>query len=74
METVEDLLSIDQPDVEKDRSHKGDLNLTSVDAVRIAYDLIGRGVLSEKHLAFVQKETGLAKISSASVISYGSAH
>src|SRR3989344_5782013 len=56
------LLSIDPPDVEKDRNHKGDLNLTSVDAVRIAYDLIGRGVLSEKHLAFVQKETGLNKI------------
>jgi len=29
--------------------------------MRIAYDLIGRGVLSEKHLAFVQKETGLKK-------------
>ena len=62
LETVEDLLSIDPPDVEKDRNHEGDLNLTSVDAVRIAYDLIGRGVLSEKHLAFVQKETGLTKI------------
>ena len=61
-EAVEDLLSIEPPDVEKDRNHKGDLNLTSVDAVRIVYDLIGRGVLSEKHLAFVQKETGLAKI------------
>ena len=36
LETVEDLLSIDPPDVEKDRNHKGDLNLTSVDAVRIA--------------------------------------
>jgi len=60
--TVKDLYSIDLPDVEKDRSHRGDLNLTSVDAVRITYDLIGRGVLSEKHLAFVQKETGLSKI------------
>ena len=36
--------------------------MTSVDEVRIAYDLIGRGVLSKKHLAFVQKETDLAKI------------
>ena len=62
LETVEDLASLDPPDVEKDRNHKGDLNLTSVDAVRIAYDLIGRGVLSEKHLAFIQKETGLTKI------------
>ena len=62
LETVEDLLSIDPQDVEKDRNHKGDLNLTSVDAIRIAYDLIGRGVLSEKHLAFIQKETGINKI------------
>lgn len=62
LEKVEDLLSIEPADVEKDHKHKGDLNLTSVDAVRIAYDLIGRGVLSEKHLTFVQKETGLAKI------------
>jgi len=62
LDIVEDLLSIDMSDIEKDKNHKGDLNLTSVDAVRIAYDLIGRGVLSEKHLAFVQKETGLSKI------------
>ena len=38
------------------------MNLTSVDAVRITYDLIGRGVLSEKHLSFVKKEIGLEKI------------
>ena len=62
LKTVEDLLSIVPPDVEKDRNHKGDLNLTSVDAVRITYDLIGRGVLSEKHLALVHKETKLGKV------------
>jgi hypothetical protein len=62
LDAVESLLEIEQPDVEKDKKHQGDLNLTSVDAIRIAYDLIGRGVLSEKHLAFVQKETGLTKI------------
>lgn len=62
LETVEDLLTIDPADIEKDRNHKGDLNLTSVDAVRIAYDLIGRGVLTEKHLAFIQHETNLTKI------------
>lgn len=61
-ERVEDLLSIEPVDVEKDRLRKGDLNLTSVDAVRITYDLIGRGVLAEKHLAFVQKDTNLEKI------------
>src|SRR3989338_2934185 len=62
LEQVEDLLNIESADVEKDEKHEGDLNLTSVDAVRIAYDLIGRGVLSEKHLAFMQKETGIDKI------------
>lgn len=61
LKKIEDLLSIEATDVEKDKNHKGDLNLTSVDAIRIVYDLIGRGVLSEKHLAYVQKETGLNK-------------
>lgn len=59
---IEDLTIIEASDVKKDKSHEGDLNLTSVDAIRIAYDLIGRGVLSEKHLIFIQKETGLNKI------------
>lgn len=59
LEKVEDLMNIERADVDKDKQHRGDLNLTSVDAIRIAYDLIGRGVLAEKHLLFVQKETGL---------------
>ena len=62
LEKAEDLLEIEQADVEKDKNHIGDLNLTSVDALRIAYDLIGRGVLSEKHIEFIKKETGLNKI------------
>lgn len=62
LEKVKDLLSIESADVEKDETHKGDLNLTSVDAVRITYDLIGRGVLTEKHLAFVESDTKLEKI------------
>ena len=62
LEKIEDLTTIEAPDVEKDKSHEGDLNLTSVDAIRITYDLIGRGVLSEKHLTFIQKETNLNKI------------
>jgi len=59
---LNDLLSIEPADVEKDKVHKGDLNLTAVDAVRIAYDLIGRGILSKEHLAFIQKDVGLEKI------------
>lgn len=62
LEKVEDLSNIEPADVEKDKSHQGDLNLTSVDAIRITYDLIGRGVLSKQHLEFVKKETGIAKI------------
>jgi hypothetical protein len=62
IEKIEDLLSIEQANVDKDKVHQGDLNLTSVDAIRIAYDLIGREVLSDKHLLFVQKETGLDKV------------
>lgn len=59
---ITDILSVERADVEKDKLHKGNLNLTSVDAVRITYDLIGRGVLTEKHLTFIQKETGLERI------------
>jgi hypothetical protein len=62
LETVTDLLSIEPTDVDQDKKRIGDLNLTSVDAIRIAYDLIGRGILSEKHLAFIQKEAELDKI------------
>jgi hypothetical protein len=62
LEKIEDLLEIERADIEKDKNHIGDLNLTSVDALRIAYDLIGRGILSEKHVEFIKKETSLSKI------------
>jgi len=62
LEKIEDLLSIEHPDVDTDKNHHGDLNLTSVDAIRVAYDLIGRGVLNQKHLLYIQKETGLDRI------------
>jgi len=62
LKSIKDLATIELPDVKKDKNHKGDINLTSVDAIRIVYDLIGRGVLSEKHLIFIQKEIGLKKI------------
>jgi len=62
LEKVEDLRTVERADVDKDRIHEGDLNLTSVDAIRIAYDLIGRGILNEKHLEFIKGETKLTKI------------
>jgi hypothetical protein len=62
LEKMDDFLSIETADVQQDKARVGNLNLTSVDAVRIAYDLIGRGVLPEGHLKFIQKETKLDKI------------
>lgn len=59
--TISDLLAIDQSDVEADKMREGALNLTSVDAMRIAYDLIGRGVLTQEHLSFLQQATKLDK-------------
>ena len=62
LEKLDGLLDIERTDVEQDQRRQGDLNLTSVDAIRIVYDLIGRGVLGEDHLSFVQDQTGLDKI------------
>lgn len=56
-----DILKIEKVDAEKDENHKGDLNITFVDAVRIAYDLVGRGVLKEQHVNFVKLKSGLAQ-------------
>lgn len=58
---LSDLLKIEKEDVKKDELHKGDLNVTSVDAIRIAYDLIGRGILTEKHMNFLKKKTGITQ-------------
>lgn len=58
---LQDLLSVDLKDVSLDEQHKGDLNLTSVDAIRIAYDLFGRGVLSEKNLNYIKKTIRIDK-------------
>lgn len=59
MESLEDLLKIDSSDVKKDQDLHGGLHLTSVDAVRIVYDLIGRGILNHQHLEFIKEHTKL---------------
>lgn len=59
LKEIKDLLDIDQSDVEKDENKKGDLNLTSVDALRIAYDLAGRGLLKSGQVAFVKEKLGI---------------
>lgn len=56
-----DILKIERAEVEKDERYKGDLNITSVDAVRIAYDLVGRGVLREQQVNFVKSKIGLTQ-------------
>ena len=61
LKQIGDITSVELEDVEKDKKKKGNLNLTSVDAVRIAYDLIGRKVLSEKHVNFICSNTGIDK-------------
>ncbi len=56
---LNDLLKITPNDIRIDRSKKGDLNLTSVDALRITYDLVGRGILNTKHIEYVKKQLGI---------------
>lgn len=62
LSSLNDLLKIEKTNVKKDEARKGDLNLTSVDAIRIAYDLIGRGILKVKHIDFLKKKTGITQI------------
>jgi len=59
LEDLKELLKIEKSDVVEDENKQGELNITSVDAVRITYDLIGRGILKEKHLKYIKSKTGL---------------
>lgn len=59
LESIADLLKIEFEDVELDADKKGDLNLTRVDTLRIGYDLVGRGVLQQKHLDYIKNEMRL---------------
>lgn len=61
LETIENLRDIETSDVEEDKRRQGDPNLTSVDAIRIAYDLVGRGILTPMHVDFVKKELNQEK-------------
>lgn len=56
---LEDFLKIEKSDVEKDEKRASDLNLTSVDAIRIAYDLVGHGLLKTKQVDFLKKELNI---------------
>lgn len=56
---LKDLLRLDRDDIKTDLKRPSVLNLTSVDAVRIAYDLVGRGLLNRKVIGFIKKELGV---------------
>ncbi len=58
---VRNLLDIEKKNVDEDKVRIGDLNVTWVDAVRIVYDLVGRGILGKKHLNYVIGKSGLEK-------------
>lgn len=59
IDNVDDLLKIERADVDRDKVAKGELNVTSVDAIRMAYDLVGRGVLREEHVIKLQKHLNM---------------
>lgn len=61
IKTIEDLLNIERIDVETDKKAKGRLNVTSVDAIRMALDLVGRGVLKMEHVRQLQDKLNLTK-------------
>ncbi len=56
---IQDLTTITSTEVAADASNTGRPNLTSVDAVRICYDLIGRGVLNVGHLDALTEKLGI---------------
>ncbi len=58
---ISDLLKIDSKDLQEDESKEGDLNITSVDALRIAYDLVGRGILTNSHLDYIKTALGITE-------------
>lgn len=58
---LEDISLIEEKNVKNDERKTGDLNLTSVDAIRIAYDLAGRGVLTKDQVETVKAKAGISQ-------------
>lgn len=59
IEDLRDILVIEQIDIEKDAGKKSGLNMTSVDALRLSYDLVGRGVLKRSHIGKIKSKLGM---------------
>ena len=58
---IKDLLSIDKEDVEVDSKKAINLHLTSVDAIRIAMDMVGQGILEKDIVEFLKSNLGINK-------------
>lgn len=56
---LKDLLKLDSKDVEADIKKSGNLHLTSIDALRITLDLIGRGILKKETFQVFKNELGI---------------
>ena len=56
---IKDVLKIDKKDVKKDESKSMNLHLTSVDAIRIAMDMVGQGVLEKDVVQFLKEKLGI---------------
>ncbi len=56
---IKDILTIDKKDVEEDGKKVMNLHLTSVDAVRIAVDLVGHGILDRDVVQFLKEKLGI---------------
>lgn len=59
IENLQDILVIEQMDVEKDTTKESGLNMTSVDALRLSYDLVGRGILKRSHIGKIKNKLGM---------------
>lgn len=58
---LKDLLAIDKKDVELDEKKAINLHLTSVDAIRIAIDLVGQGIIDKEVIKFLKEKLGINK-------------
>lgn len=57
--TIHDLGSITPADVEADKKIHSSPNLASIDILRIAEDLVGKGILTKDQVLFLRRHTGI---------------
>lgn len=59
LKDITDLNLLDSNDIKKDADKTGSLNLTSIDALRITIDLIGRGILDKDKYSIIQEKLNI---------------